>query len=181
MRVGPLPSGVWPDCLSDRSSGVGHIEHPQRHSARQRLTSLGASMDYDPARDYQTGEARASASEQQTTEERRELPAAISATDAKTLVQQIVAVAWATRDKLTLRLPPRCLELEPGNLLELALTPGTWSVESCAIEGFVVIAELRPSWEPSPVVLADSGRIVANGDQVAGPVSIALLDVPALS
>jgi hypothetical protein len=138
-------------------------------------------MDYDPARDYQTGEARARAGEQQTTEEQRELPAAISATDAKTLVQQILAIAWATRDKLRLRLPPRYLSLEPGNLLELALNPYLWSVESCTIDGLAVIAELRPSWNPSPVVFADSGRIVPNGDQVAGPISIALLDVPALS
>jgi hypothetical protein len=133
---------------------------------------------YDPARDYQTGEARASASEVQGSEEKRELPAAVNAADAKSLVQQSLAIEWIRRDKLTLRLPPRYLDLEPGARLELSLTPSNWSVETCTIESFVAVAELRPSWNASPAMLADAGRITANLDVEAGPLSVALMDVP---
>jgi hypothetical protein len=132
---------------------------------------------YDPARDYQTGEARASAGEQQASEVKRELPAATSASDAKSLVQRMLAIEWARRDRLTLRLPPRYLSLEPGDLLELQLNPGRWSVEKCTIDGFVVVTELLPAWSPSPVVLADAGRIITNQDVEASPLSLALLDV----
>ena len=104
----------------------------QREQTPARMLPGSLSLSYyDPERDYQTGEARASASEQQTSEEKRELPAAISAADAKSLVQQMLAIEWARRDKLTLRLPPRYLTLEPGDRLEVPLNPGTWSVEQC--------------------------------------------------
>src|SRR4051794_16181 len=112
---------------------------------------------YDPARDYQTGEARASVGEQQASEVKRELPAAIAASDAKSLVQRMVAIKWARRDRLTLRLPPRYLGLEPGNRLELPLNPGSWSVEKSTIDAFVVVTELLPAWAPSPVMLAEGG------------------------
>ena len=148
--------------------------------ARMLPGSLRSLSYYDPERDYQTGEARASASEQQTSEEKRELPAAISAADAKSLVQQMLAIEWARRDKLTLRLPPRYLTLEPGDRLEVPLNPGTWSVEQCLTEGFAIVAELRPCWSPSAMMLADSGRITANPDIEPGPITLALLDIPNL-
>src|SRR5439155_3959968 len=84
------------------------------------------------------------------------------------------------RDKLTVRLSPRFLSLEPGARLQLQLNPGTWSVARCTIEGFAVVVELRPSWAPSPVLVADSGRIRGNTDIEAGPLTLALLDVPSV-
>jgi hypothetical protein len=132
---------------------------------------------YDPARDFQTGEARASAGEQQASELKRELPAAISASDAKSLVQQMLATEWARRDRLTLRLPPRYLGLEPGNRLEILLNSGRWCVEKCTIDGLVVVAELLHAGAPTSVILADSGRITANPDTAAGVLSVALINV----
>jgi hypothetical protein len=99
---------------------------------------------YDPARDFQAGEARASASEEGGSEERLELPAVVSASDAKSLVHQMLARRWVRRDKLTLRLPPALLDLEPGEEVDLALGPETWTVQTCTLDAFVVIAELTP-------------------------------------
>jgi hypothetical protein len=45
---------------------------------------------------------------------------------------------------VTLRLPPAFLEVEPGEEIELPLNPGTWTIEKCTIDAFVVIAELTP-------------------------------------
>jgi hypothetical protein len=72
------------------------------------------------------------------------------------------------------------LQLEPGSRLALPLTPSQWTVDQCTIEGLVVIAELRPSWKSVPALSAEAGRIVANADVVAGPLSLALFDAPNL-
>lgn len=133
---------------------------------------------YDPARDYQSGEARASASEEAGNEEQRELPAVLSAGDAKALVQQMLARSWAERDKLTLRLPPDRLTLEPGSQVELALSPRRWTVTKSVVEALVAVVELRPSWGPSLTIAADAGRVLPDNDVVAGEASLALLDIP---
>lgn len=133
---------------------------------------------YDPERDYQAGEAGASASDDPGSEQQQELPAAIGADDAKALVQQMLARAWAQRDKLTLRLPPRLVRLEPGSTVEVGLSPKRWIVDKCTVDGLVVVAELRSAWMSAPPIAADAGRIVANSDVVAGQAEVALFDVP---
>jgi hypothetical protein len=134
---------------------------------------------YDPARDYQSAEARAAASEEAGVEERRELPAVLAADEAKGLVQQQLARRWAERDRLTLRLPPSRLGLEPGSKVELDLRPRRWTVTQCTIEGMVVVAELRPASGATPALAADAGRVLVNIDQVQGEVSMALMDAAA--
>ena len=133
---------------------------------------------YDPARDYQTGEARASSGEQFGSELQQQLPAVLDASGAKSLAQRMLARQWATRDRLTLHLPPSRMALEPGAIVELSSAPGSWMVDKCTVEAFVTIAELRPSWRPTGSVAADPGRIVGNPDIVDGPLSLALFDVP---
>jgi hypothetical protein len=69
---------------------------------------------YDLDRDYQTGEARAAAGEQMGNETQQDLPVVLSAGEAKSLAQEMLARAWATRDKLTLRLPPGRVSSNPA-------------------------------------------------------------------
>lgn len=108
----------------------------------------------------------------------QELPAVLTADGAKSLAQQILGRTWAERDKLTLKLPPARIVMEPGDELELPLSPSLWTVEKVAIEGFVAVAELRPTAGVAAVVTGDPGRIVSNLDVAAGPLTIALFDVP---
>ncbi|MFL6722255.1 MAG: phage tail protein [Sphingomonas sp.] len=133
---------------------------------------------YDPARDFQTGEARAVAGEESGSESQQDLPVVLNAADAKSLAQEMLARSWAGKDKLTLRLPPSRLALEPGSRIQLALTPSLWRVERTTIDGFGVVSELRPSSGSIGAVPADGGRIVPNSDIVTGALSVALLDVP---
>jgi len=161
------------------SADAGKAPRIQREQLPVRSVASALRLTYyDPDRDYQNGEAHAAAGEQGGTEVRHELPAVLSASDAKSLVQQMLARQWAERDRLTLRLPPARMALEPGSLVELALTPALWVVDKCTIDGFVTIAELRPSWEAVTRVPADAGRIVASSDVVEQGVTVALLDVP---
>ena len=146
--------------------------------ARDVPTSLRVSY-YDPALDYQAGESRASTGEQGGKEERIELPAVLDASVAKSLVEEAMARAWAKRDQLTLRLPPAHLDLRPGTRLDVPLSPSHWTVETCTIESFVVIAELRPGRPTGLALVADSGRIASNPDVVAGELTLALFETPA--
>jgi hypothetical protein len=115
------------------------------------------------------------------TEVKQELPAVLTADGAKTLAQEVLARSWAERDKLTLRLPPARLAIEPGSKLQLPLNPALWTVEKSTIDAFVVVAELHPITGPAVAVTGDAGRIVSNVDVAAGPVTLALFDVPNVS
>ena len=68
---------------------------------------------YDADRDYQTGEARAVAGEDAGKETQQDLPVVLGSSGAKSLAQAMLARAWASRDELSLRLPPCRLTLEP--------------------------------------------------------------------
>jgi hypothetical protein len=138
---------------------------------------------YDPAHDYQTGEARAVATEQPPSEVQQDLPAVLSAGDAATLAQQAIARAWAARDKLTVRLPPKQLALEPGSAIDLELVPRAWIADTVTIDGFVVVAQLRPAWVP-PALPISLSRLAASSaarqdvEAVPTRVTLAMFDVP---
>lgn len=141
--------------------------------------SLPASLRltyYDPERDFQSGEARASAGEQGGAEERREFAGALEAGPAKSLAHQMVARRWARRDKLRLRLPPRFIDIEPGCRIDLPLSPSAWTAERVAIEGFVTVVDLQPVWNPTLDLLADPGRSLPSPDIVAAPMTIAVVE-----
>lgn len=133
---------------------------------------------YDPQRDYQSGEARALAAGRNGSELQQDLPAVLDAAAAKGIAQQMLARRWAERDKLTLRLPPSQMALEPGTLIAVPADPLSWMVDSCTVDAFVTIAELRPSRGSAVSMSADPGRVIDNPDVVAGPLIVALLDVP---
>lgn len=136
---------------------------------------------YDPARDYQTGEARAAAGAPGVNEVAQQLPAVLSAGDAKSLAQRMLARQWSAREKLTLRLPPSRIDLEPGSIVEPGVAPGSWIVEKSTIDGFVAIVELRPSWQPTVALVGEAGRVGPNEDIVEGPTTLALIDAAVLS
>ena len=170
---------IAPDDLGNAADdrSVPRIER-QQAPANDVATTLRLAY-YDPARDYQSGEARASIGEQGGVEERREIPAVLDADSAKSLVQLVLARAWVKRDKVTLRLPPASFALGPGQVLGIPLSPSQWVVETCTIDSFVVIAELRPCETSGAALVADSGRIVASPDVAVGEAVLALFDTPA--
>jgi hypothetical protein len=157
----------------------GKAPRIQREQLPMRAVPTALRLSYyDPDRDFQAGEARAVAGEQAGTEVQQELPAVMAADDAKSLVQQMLARQWAERDRLTLRLPPSRMAIEPGSVLALPLMPSLWTVDTCTLEAFVTIVELRPCYEAAAAISADAGRIVASSDVVEQGVTLVLLDVP---
>jgi hypothetical protein len=175
------PGAPLPIAADDLGNSAEEQSVPRIHREQIPAHAVPAVLRltyYDPARDYQAGEARASAAEQPGGEMQHDLPGVLIAGDAKTLAQEMLARAWASRDRLTLRLPPGKMALEPGSEVDLPLSPSRWKLETITIEGFVFVGQLSPAVSRGATVPADAGRIVSNPDFTAGAISIALLDIP---
>jgi hypothetical protein len=174
--IDPIAIGL--DELGNSADGETEPRIRREQSPARALPAALRLAYYDPARDYQSGVARASAGQETGNEEERELPAVLTAGDAKALAQQMLARAWAERDTLILRMPPRRIAVEPGSRVDLPLTPARWTITKCTTDGLVAVAELHPTWNVSAALAADAGRVLANSDVVAGEATLALLDVP---
>jgi hypothetical protein len=155
---------------------AGRIEREQV-AGRSLPTALSLTY-YDHERDFQSGLVRTSIADQDGNEEQDELPAVMSATDARALVEDSLARRWAERDKLMLRLPPKFIGLEPGTILQLDLAPSLWEVRRCTVDAMVALVELRPSWNIASDLEAEAGRVISEPDIVTGPVTLALVDAP---
>ena len=132
------------------------------------------------ARDYQSGQMRATAGQIGRRQAHVDFPAVIEADAAKALAQSSLARQWARRERLTLRLSPEFLDLAPGDVVRLASGSQDWRVDRATIEQMVVVAELKRVWREASALPAEAGRAVGNYDVVAPPTSIALFDLPDL-
>jgi len=145
--------------------------------ARDLPRSLELSY-YDPSRDFQTGQMRASAASSGGIEEAVELPAALQADRAKAITQTSLARRWAQRDKLALRLPPDRLGVLPGSTVFVG--GSAWRVDEAVVEELVVRLSLSRAWSSVVSAPADSGRFLPAPDQIAAPTSLVVLDLPDL-
>lgn len=180
----PLPApaaGIRPDELGCGADGR-RVDRVEREQVPARsLPSFLSLTYYDPERDYQTGQSRSDVINQSTAEAKIEVPAVLRASDARALAEQMMARRWAERDKLTLRLPPRFMTLQPGSEVETEFTPARWRVHASRIDGLVVVAELRPSWSAPASLAADPGRILPPSDVTIDELALALVELPDLT
>jgi len=164
-------------CGAD-STRAARIE--RRHAAAESLPSVLTLNYYDPARDFQAGQMRASAGQAGRRQVQVDFPAVIDGGSAKALAQSALARQWAQRERLTLRLPPEFLDLVPGNVLRLPSGTQDWQVERATIEQMVVVAELKRSSRVAASVPAESGRAIGDYDAIAPATAMALFDLPDL-
>ncbi len=134
---------------------------------------------YDPARDYQTGQARASCPAPSRVTRALTLPCVVEAGAAKAMAENLLLRAWALRDRVTVNLPLSFADLHPGSPLRLPELHGEWIAENVEIERFVVTVTLRPAWASAGTRSADPGRNNPQPDVVAAPTRLALFDLPA--
>ena len=132
---------------------------------------------YDPARDYQAGQARAALPGNSRVRRSIALPCVLEAAAAKQLADDLLSRAWAMRDRLVIRLTPDLLDLAPGDIVRPAGVAGAWIVDQSSIERMVVTATLRPATRNAAGQAADPGRPVSEPDIVALPTRLALFDL----
>jgi hypothetical protein len=135
---------------------------------------------YEPDRDYQTGQMRASSGHGGARDERIELPAALAGGDAKALAEQALARRWSAGDRVRLHLPPARMGLRPGDVIQLPGVSKAWSVRSLSIEGLAVAIEAEAAPGEMVPLPADPGRSASQSDEPVGRSELALFELPAL-
>jgi hypothetical protein len=161
---------------SAEAGGSALIEREQAPA-----TSLPAAVAlsyYDAARDYQTGQARASSPGPSRIIRTLALPCMLDAGVAKAAAESLLLRAWALRERVTIRLASHYLDVSPGAMFRLPGAAGDWVTEAVEIERFVVTATLRPWWAHAGSRNADPGRALPQPDVVAAPTRLALFDLP---
>jgi hypothetical protein len=185
---GVLRSPVEEDPIIIAGDDLGSSADGKSVSRREReqapASSLPASIlltYYDPERDYQIGQARSDVVDQSANEDKVEVAAVMAAGDARSIAEQIMARRWAQRDRLLLRLPPRFIHLQPGTVVSIPDSSGSWQVTRSTIDGMAVILELRPVWRTHASVAGEAGRALAASDVVMEDVTLALIELPDLT
>lgn len=166
---------------AETGCSAGQHEAPRFERSQvpaQNVPSAIAISYYDPARDYQTGLARASIDAGPTTSERLQLPAVLGAGAAKALVETFLGRRWAERDRLTLRLPPAYFDLRPGASVVPPDGDGAWRVHRVTIDSMAAVVELRPIFATMDILPADAGRVLPSDVLVPGATTIALVELP---
>lgn len=169
----PLSEQLGASADSKRSAVVEREQAP--------ATSLPAALAlsyYDAARDYQTGQARASSPAASRVTRTLTLPCVLEAGAAKAAAENLLLRAWALRERLTIRLPLSFLDVRPGALFRLPGIAGDWVAEEVEIERFVITVTLRAVWAHAGSRNADPGRGLPQPDVVAAPTRLALFDLP---
>ena len=151
---------------------------PRRERSQTPSQSLPAALSlkyYDPARDYQQAAARASQEGGGAVAEQLEVPAVLDASRAKALAEAWLARRWAERDTLRLRIPPSFLAAKPGTRIRLGAE--SWRAATVTIEGFAVVAELRPQYSRLQSLPAAPGRVLSSPSAELEPTDLALFEL----
>ncbi len=156
------------------------IARTERHRAPSSALPAGLAMTYyDPDRDYQTGQMRASSGGNGSLDQRIELPAVLTAEEAKLLVERVLARRWQAGDKIRLRLPPSRMALRPGDAIQLSGSARSWTIQNALIDGFAVAIEAAAAPVSVQSLPADPGRVATQPDLIIGRSELALFELPA--
>lgn len=135
---------------------------------------------YDPARDYQTGLQRVRRPGPGEREERIELPAAISADSAKTIAGAAMARAEAERERRTITLGWRDLDVMPGACVSIVGATGMYRVSGWSFEAMVLKLDCVRLAAATAPASASSGRVLTAPDAVAGTTILHAFELPPL-
>ncbi|OAO02649.1 hypothetical protein A8B75_12005 [Sphingomonadales bacterium EhC05] len=161
------------------SDGDGSGQLELQTLAENKAPRLLSLRYYDPSRDFQAGMQNAFRGGQGRAIFNRDLPAAISASDAKKLAAQQLWTFYQERAVARIQIVDTSLILDPGATVQISDMPGFWRVRNRDIaRGFSQVQLSRVPGLGDLVVAADHGRAVPDSDQLAGMTRLALVDLP---
>jgi hypothetical protein len=152
----------------------------KRRSPVEAVPLRLALRHHDPARDYQLGIQTALRPGPGAREEALDLPAAMRADDARSLVDRALRARLLRRQTVGLRAGWSALDLAVGDVVTLSGEPGRWRVEASDWEDMAVRLTLSP-WVGGtrPATAAgDSGVPLLQNDLVQGPTRLAIVELP---
>lgn len=172
------PLAIGEEEAGCNADGLGAAKAQIDRAPDGEMPALLTIAYYDPARDYQAGQARAASGRGGTSEARLELPAVLAAGESRLLAEGALARRWLAGERLKLRLPPSYIAVRPGDVIQPAGMTRAWTVRSVSIEGMAVAIEA----EAAPVTIrplpSDAGRPVSEPDIAVGRSHVALFELP---
>jgi hypothetical protein len=138
---------------------------------------------YDPARDYQAGVQAAERQGTGQAEAQIDLPAALSAEEARACAQALLRRQGAGRHSATLSRGWQALVLDPGDCIGLEGSARRWRIETREWEGMAVRLSLVavPGHAGATAIGTDGGSGIGEPDGAVGPSHVAVVETPQLS
>lgn len=165
----PMPI-AWPDGEFGARTG--------ERWARGEAPGPDALRYYDSERDYQPGYQRATGRARPAGERMLELPATLSATGARGLIDAIRLRSGAAGERLSLRISALDPAVRPGALVEIA-GEGPWRVEAWEWRSGGIELELaRDPSVPLTAPVADAGAPWRPADRLPAPTVLAAFELP---
>ncbi|KQN19388.1 hypothetical protein ASE86_12935 [Sphingomonas sp. Leaf33] len=153
--------------LADRGAGRGGTGN-RRFAAADQAPRAITLQHHDPARDYQVGVQRMRRAGSGGRDRAIELPAAVEAPVAKGLAAAALARMDIERERRTLALDWRALDVVPGDRVTIVGEAGLWRVTQATLEAMVLTVELIRIVRPATALPATSGAVAAAPDTVVG-------------
>ena len=181
-----LSAGVEATYVIDPARAVRSVDGERQAEAqhlRAPIETIAARLairHHDSARDYQLGLQTASRPGPGMRIEEMDLPAVMSADDARRLADQKLRSMLQRRRSLKVSADWRALLLGTGDVVTLAGEPGRWMVEASEWDDMAVRLSLRAFMSGTRAISAsgESGEPIRQPDLVQGPTSLAIVEMP---
>lgn len=151
-----------------------------RREPVERVPRRVAVRHYEPARDFQTGTQGAERQGPGASEATIDLPAAMTAEEARRAAVQALRRTIARRQTMSVARGWAALTYHVGDLVAVGNAGGRFRIEALEWEAGSVHLLLRavPSMSALPPPPADPGEPVRQVDILAGPTRLALIEMP---
>lgn len=151
-----------------------------RHRTPQGEAPVAVLRYYDVDRDYQPGAQRSLGRPNPGEPRTLELPAAMSASAARSLIDRAAKRSDWSRQTLSWRVTQLDPAIRPGSNVRLSGHPGLWRIRDWEWRDHGVdlgLVRLAPS-TPQAAGLADPGRVNRPSDQANGPTGLIACELP---
>jgi hypothetical protein len=160
--------------------------HGQGRRRQRRIAALAdvarevGVAHHDPARDYQIGVQRVRRPGPGERIDRIELPAVLSAGDAKGVAAALLARSAGERTRRRIALGSEGLGIVPGSIVRVADEAERWRVAFSSVEGLVTTLDLVPIAAVPIAPTASSGAVAGAADLTVGRTVLVVAELPGL-
>ncbi|MGN6277181.1 MAG: phage tail protein [Sphingomonas sp.] len=177
VSAGEASATVSDDGVAASGAGAPRTRSIAPMASVPKTVSLGY---YDPARDYQTGLQRARRPGAGITDRGVDMPAVLSAGDAKTMAEAILARAETGRETRKVATGWASLGVAPGAVVAIAGEGGRWRVSGWSLKEMVLQLDLVRLTAAPIAASASSGRVLATPDLPIGTTVLHAFEAPPL-